>query len=460
MSTASAVRRYHARWVLPISHPALADATVVVERGRVAWVGPRADAPASGRAEDVDLGDVALLPGLVNAHTHLELTAMRGFLEELPFASWIRRLTAARREVLDDAALLDSSRLGVMEGIRAGITTYADTSESGTPLEAMRELGVRGIVYHEVFGPDPAQCNASMDALRARVALARTRESALVRVGISPHAPYSVSDALFSAAAAYARAEGLPIAVHLAESEDEARLVAEGDGPFAAFLRGRGIDVAPRAASPVELLDRTGVLAARTLLIHCVRVDARDIARLAGHDCAVAHCPASNAKLGHGIAPLAELLAAGVRVALGSDSVASNNRMDVLEEARLALLMQRARAQRHDVLSAAAVLELATLGGARALGLDAEIGSLEPGKSADLAAFPLDGPRLAPAFAIEDVLVHAAAGRPATFVCVAGEELLRDDSARHDERTVRQRVAAHAARLESWRRPQPVPATA
>ena len=341
--------RYHARWVLPISRPPLDNATVVEHEGRIVYVGERNAAPPG---VDMDLGDVALIPGLVNAHTHLELTVMRGFLEDLAFRSWILRLTSARRAVLSFDALVDSARAGIAEGLRAGITTYADTTESGAPFRAMREVGVRGIAYQEVFGPDPSQCADALAGLGERVAALRRDETSLVRVGVSPHAPYSVSDALFEATAAFARAEALPVAVHIAESEEESVYVQQGVGGWAESHRARGIAVAPRGVTPIRLLERTRVLDANPLLIHCVRSDAEDIALIARYGCGVAHCPASNAKLAHGIAPLLELLAAGVRVGLGSDSVASNNRMDLLDEARLAILMQRVRTGRHDALSA------------------------------------------------------------------------------------------------------------
>lgn len=236
--------RYHARWVLPIAAPPIADGTVVVEGDRIVWVGPRPEAPA-GDADD-DLGSAVLMPGLVNAHTHLELTVMRGFLQGLPFFDWVRTLTRARREVLDEAALLDSARLGVVEGLRAGITTFADTGDSPAPFDALRELGARGVAYREVFGPKPSQLAGSLAGLRDKVDAMRASQTALVRVGVSPHAPYSVSDALFGAVAAYATAEHLPVAVHIAEGADESLLVERAEGPFAAFLRSRGVAVAPR----------------------------------------------------------------------------------------------------------------------------------------------------------------------------------------------------------------------
>ncbi len=438
--------RYHARWVLPIAAPPIAHGTVAVDGGRIAYVGPRAGAP---HGQDVDLGAALLMPGLVNAHTHLELTAMRGFLEDLDFRSWILRLTFARREVCTRESLLDAARFGIEEGLRAGITTYADTCDSGVAFDAMLELGVRGIMYQEVFGPDPAQCDESLAGLAAKVDALRPRETPLVRVGVSPHAPYTVADRLFAAVARYAAQHHLPVAIHIAESDAEEALVVRAQGPFAHALQKRDIRVEPRAQSPVQLLRGLQVLEARPLLIHCVRVNAMDLHAIADSRSSVAHCPASNAKLGHGIAPLREMLDAGIAIGLGSDSVASNNRMDLLDEARLAVLQQRSRTARHDAVTAAQALDLATRGGARALGLDADVGTLEPGKAADLAAFPLD-PRAMPAHDPEAAAVFALHGTPAQLVTVAGRELVRDGRLLVADPGLPARVQRTGDRLQEW----------
>jgi 5-methylthioadenosine/S-adenosylhomocysteine deaminase len=214
------------------------------------------------------------------------------------------------------------------------------------------------------------------------------------------------------------------MAIHIAESELEQQLVVDAEGAFADGLRRRGIGVERRGSSPIELLERLGVLDARPLLIHCVRAEADDVARIASSRSAVAHCPASNAKLGHGVAPLDELLAAGIAVGLGSDSMASNNRMDLLEEARLALFSQRVRLRSHGMPTAADVLELATIGGASALGLGDVTGSLDVGKQADLAAFGLDG--VGPTQDPVEAAVFSLTGARTRFVCVAGKPLVRD----------------------------------
>lgn len=437
--------RYHARYVLPVSARPIANGTVAVDSGRIAYVGPRGHGPPGS---DVELGNALLLPGLVNAHCHLELTAMRGFLEALDFRSWILRLTSSKRAVLSREMLLDSARYGIAEGLRAGITTYADTCDSGVAFDAMRERGVRGIMYQEVFGPDPVQCAASLAELREKIDRLRPLQTDTVRVGVSPHAPYTVSDALFSAVARFAREETLAVAIHIAESQLEEDLVTRGAGPFADGLRQRGIAVAPRGRSPIALLHSLDVLSTRPLLIHCVRTDDADLALIAQSHCAIAHCPISNAKLGHGIAPLTRFVNDNIRVGLGSDSVASNNRMDLLEETRAAVLLQGARLGAFDAVSPQTALFLATLGGAQALGLEGEIGSLEPGKSADLAAFPLDG--VAPIHDPVAAAVFALPGSRACFVAVAGRELVRDSALVSSDPSLESRVQAAADALQLW----------
>jgi 5-methylthioadenosine/S-adenosylhomocysteine deaminase len=349
---------------------------------------------------------------------------------------------------LDRAALLDSARYGLEEGVLAGVTSYADTCASGVVMQAMRESGVRGIMYQEVFGPDPAQCAESIAGLRDAVAGLRYLETPLVRLGISPHAPYTVSDDLFRAAAALAREQRLPVAVHIAESEVERELVVEARGSFADGLRRRGIAVAPRARSSIALLDALGVLDVHPLLIHCIRVDAADIRSIARAHATVAHCPVSNAKLGHGVAPLDEMLDAGVIVGLGSDSMASNNRMDLLEEARIALLAQRVRTCSSETPSAEDLLALATIGGATAIGIGDVVGTLEVGKQADLAAFALDaiGPTQDPATAA----VFSVTAVRARFVSVAGKVLVRDGRLLSPKAGLADRMREHGEKLAEW----------
>lgn len=439
--------RYHARWVLPIASAPIENGTVVEDDGRITYVGPRDLAPPGA---DYDLGDALILPGLVNTHTHLELTVMRGFLEDLCFSEWIGKLRRSRNEVLSNEMLLDSARLGILEGLQAGVTTYADTCSSGVVMQAMKELGVRGVMYQETFGPDPAVADSAMAELDRRVSALLGEQTDLVILGISPHAPYTVSDDLYSAAARYAVSKNLPLAMHIAESREENEIVVEGAGDFADAWEKRGIDPKPRARSPIALLEKLGVLTHRSLLIHCVRLDDADIAAIASHRCSVAHCPASNAKFGHGVAPILPLIAAGVRVGIGSDSVASNNRMDLLDEARLAVLMHRAVAQRHDAFGARDALRLATIGGAAALGIHERVGTLEVGKDADIAVFRLDTARSVPSGDPESAALFALSGRSADLVAVKGWRLVEKGITAAPMAPLLHSVSAASAALHAW----------
>jgi len=264
-------------------------------------------------------------------------------------------------------------------------------------MRALHDLGGRGIVYQEVFGPDPAKFDASMRELDEALARLRPLASERLRLGVSPHAPYTVSAPLYEAVVAFARRERLPIAIHLAESKEESAFVHDGAGPFADAWRARAIAVEARNASPVAFLMQLGVLQRGALCIHCVQVDAPDIAILAAAGAAIAHCPRSNRAHGHGAAPLAAFRTAGLRVGLGTDSVVSVGDLDLWADANAAAL---------DWEDA---LRMLTIEGARALGWESEIGSLDVGKAADLAVFTstaLDRPRPSPA-----VLLTALGGR-------------------------------------------------
>ncbi|MGI8619149.1 MAG: amidohydrolase family protein [Gemmatimonadaceae bacterium] len=440
--------RYRARWLIPVSGAPIEDGVLGVSGASIEYVGPAASAP---EGEEVDFGEAILLPGLINTHTHLELTAMRGSLEELDFPDWINKLRASRNEILSDAMLLDSARHGIAEGLLAGITTYADTCASGVALPAMLEMGVRGIMYQEVFGPAPERRVGAMEELRVRIDAAglSSGDGSLVTLGVSPHAPYTVSDDLYADVARYAREAGLLMAVHVAESAAECDLVCRGAGALATRLSARGIATPVRARSPIALLDSLGALGRETLLIHCVHVDERDLSIMAEKGCAVAHCPVSNAKLGHGVAPLTEMLAAGLAVGLGSDSVASNNRMHILEEARTAVLQQRARLRSHDAVPAAQALELATVGGARALRLEDRVGTLERGKDADFAVFELGAASL-PVGDPVAAAIFSLGGAAARFVAVAGRPLVRDGRVLGVDEELTGRIAAAGRALRAW----------
>jgi 5-methylthioadenosine/S-adenosylhomocysteine deaminase len=364
-----------ANWVLPVEGPPIQDGAVAIEGDRIAAVGPAAELGTGTRYEDA-----AIVPGFVNAHSHLEYAVYAGFGDSLDdFATWISLHTQRKRRIAWPEHL-DIARLGVAECLSSGVTTVGDCSYSGAVAVAASELGLRGLVYLEVFGSEPEPALERFDQLRERI------ESVLsdrVRLGVSPHAPYSVSAAVYHACAAL----GLPLATHLSESASEVRYLLEGGGPWSE------IDwlVEPSRITGTRLLAREGLLGAEMLAAHCTKVDAEEIALLAEHDVGVAHCPRSNALLGCGIAPLRELRTAGIRVGLGTDGISSVPSYDFFDELRAAIAAARLREERPSAMTASEALELGTLGSARALGLQDEIGSLGPGKRADLAVVSLSG---------------------------------------------------------------------
>ena len=448
---------YAAEWVLPVASDPLRNGAVLVDaNGVIRAVGPAADIRTGDDIATVELGSAILLPGLVNVHAHPELAGMRGLLEDLPFHQWIpalrRAKEGARPEQGDHAA---AARWTCLEALAAGVTTIGATEDSGASLDALREAGMRGVVYREVFGPAPAQAQPALRDLILKVDGMRATATDLVHVGISPHAPYTVSDDLFRLVAAYAAAERLPVAVHAAESEAESQLVVDGDGPFAAGLRTRGIETPPRAASPIALLEDAGILATQPLLIHCVRLDDDDIQRIADRGAVVAHCPIANARLGHGIAPVVELASAGVTIGIGSDSVASNNRIDMLEEGRAAQLMQRARLRSAGALNATTLLRMLTLDGARALGLDSHTGSLEVGKDADLCAVRLHAPHTLPVHDPLATLLFSTRGSDVMLTMVRGRILYHDGRFMTlDPARLAEQVTAGAERMRAARDPR------
>src|SRR5216683_3346273 len=290
--------RIRAGAVHPVTAPPITDGAVLVGRdGKIAAVGPHPEVPAPAGTRQVEFPTAVLVPGLVNTHTHLELTHLAGKNPEREFARWIRTI-----RTLKDATTAEefahSAEQGVRDSWAAGVTCVADTGSTGAPLEALVRLGARGIYYQEVFAPDPRDSGASLIELQGAVARLGPLATGQARLGVSPHAPYTVSEPLY-------------------------RAVAE-------LLRARGIAIAAHGLSPVQYLGRLGLFASGTCLcIHCVQVDAADIATLARAGAAIAHCPRSNRAPGHGTAPLAAFQAAGLAVGLGTDSILSTGDANV-----------------------------------------------------------------------------------------------------------------------------------
>ncbi|HEV2591218.1 MAG TPA: amidohydrolase family protein [Gaiellaceae bacterium] len=356
-----------AGWVLPLDGPPIENGFVRFEGGRITEVG-------EGRAER-HYPDAVIVPGFVNAHSHLEYAVYAGFGDGLAFGPWIA-MHMERKLRLDRTQMLDIARAGAGESLRSGITMTADYSFSGTAADAADQLGLRAIVYLEVFAQEPADAEAQFEKTRALVS-----ESELVRIGISPHAPYTCSVDVYR----WCLSLGIPVGTHLTESANENEWLVHGTGPFA----GNPVMIPPTGKRAVPTLEP--VLGPDLLCAHCVDLEPDELQLLADRDVPVAHCPRSNALLGCGIAPLTALRAAGVRVGLGTDSPASTPSFDMFEEMRTAVYMARARDRQANGLTGEEALRLATIDAARALRMDAEVGTLTPGKRADLTVVSLAG---------------------------------------------------------------------
>jgi len=460
---------YCARWVLPVSSTAVADGAIAVDGEKIVAVGHRASLvtqfpQATGR----DFGESAIIPGLVNAHSHLELTAMRGFLEkeETDFFAWLKKLTIARLERMSVDDLNVSVAWGACEAARAGVTCVADASDSALEsMNALRDVGLRAIVFQESFGPDPRLAKENFEKLRTKIARLRERETSLVKCGVSPHAPYTVCAPQLEMIANFSVTESLPLMMHAAETAMEVSLMREGRGSFAEGLRSRCIEWRAPGVSTIQYLNDHSVLETRPLLAHCIHVDEADIETMKQTGARVAHCPKSNAKLGHGVAPFARFLEKRIAVGLGSDSVASNNTCDLLEEARFALLLARADAEANAAntnepnenaalgnrrLNADEVFQTATLGGARALGLQEQIGELREGLQADFAVVALDGLHQIPSYDPASTLIFGSSGRDVVLTVVAGREVYRDGHVKTvDEDRLRARMKEIAEKLRT-----------
>lgn len=454
---------YCARWVLPIISPVIEYGAIAFEESQIVGVGPRTEISSRfPEAHTQDFGDAAILPGLVNAHSHLELSVMRGFLEreENDFFAWLRKLTLARLAMTGED-LMVSATCGAIEAARAGVTCVGDASSvASQALGALRVVGLRGIVYQESFGPDPSFAAENVAKLRDQISELRELENAVVRVGVSPHAPYTVSGPQLELISLLAIDEKLPVMTHAAESEPERLFMLEGQGVFADGMKARGIEWQAPGISTIKYLSRHGVLDTRPLLAHCINVDEGDLELIKKSAAGIAHCPKSNAKLGHGRAPFAEFARRDLNVGLGSDSMASNNACDMLEEGRFAALLARlpssfdrhstkGRLPAHDLISAEEVLYAATFGGARALGWNDQIGALADGMQADFTIVNLSGAHQQPVRDPATALVFASSGRDVLLTMVAGKEIYRDGRVNGtDESEFQKRLAQVRSKID------------
>jgi aminodeoxyfutalosine deaminase len=395
-----------ARYVFPVAGPPLEGGLVTVADDRIAAV-----ELCGARAWDFDCGDAAIVPGFVNAHTHLDLTGARGQTPpSTDFIGWLRTVIAYRQERSRPQVERDIRR-GLAQAVASGTTLLGDIAHEGQSVDALLGAPVRSVVFRELLGLSDERAAAAYEGfVWWRAAFP---ESATCKPGVSPHAPYSTRRGLFS----FAAASGLPMATHLAECAEEAELLASHSGPFVSLLEGLNAWAPKGLAASFRQVLNHGVRGDPALFVHANYLPPGDAIP---NNATVVYCPRTHAAFGHPPHPFRQFLARGVRVALGTDSLASNPDLDLLSEARFVHA-------RHPDFPLAALLGMATLRGAEGLGFAGATGSLVPGKSADLAIvglpardaadphellFASDRPVLATVFRGRRVIVDAAASDP------------------------------------------------
>ena len=402
------------QWVVPVeSEGPLADHAVVVLDGRILDVLPADAAQARYDAvQTLPLPGRALIPGLVNLHGHAAMSLFRGYADDLPLMAWLSdRIWPAEKKHVSEAFVRDGTLLAAAEMLAGGITTCNDMyffpKAAG---EAFLQAGIRATLGMIVLEFPSAYASDADDYLAKGLALRdELKDEPLLAFAFAPHAPYTISDATFGRINTLAEQLGLPIHTHIHETDDEIR----------DSLKQYGV-------RPLERLARLGLLGPNFIGVHAVHVNEAEIGLLAQHGCHLAHCPTSNLKLASGIAPVDRFIRAGINLGFGTDGAASNNRLDLFGEMRLAALLAKGASGDPAILPAAAALRAATLDAARALNLDSQIGSIVPGKRADLVAVDLHALSGQPVFDPVSHLVYVAGREHVTHVWVDGKLKLND----------------------------------
>lgn len=425
------------RWIVPVE-PAgivLEAHAVVIDDDRILAVLPVADAASHyPDAARIHLPDHVLIPGLVNLHTHAAMSLMRGMADDLTLMDWLQKhIWPAEARLVSDEFVYDGTLLACTEMLRGGITCFNDMyffPEAAA--RAALQSGMRAALGIIAMESRTSYASDAQDYLAKGMALRDTlRDEPLLSFCLAPHAPFTVSDTTFAQIATYAGELELPVHIHIHETAQE---IAES--------------LAQHRVRPLARLEKAGLLGPGLIAVHSVHLDESEIALFARHGCSVAHCPSSNLKLASGIAPVTRLLQAGINVGLGTDGAASNNRLDLFAEMRLAALLAKGSSGDATVMPAHKALECATLGGARALGLQDRIGSIIPGKLADLTAVNLSASELSPCYDPVSHLVYAAGREHVSDVWVNGERRLAEGTlANLDESAIRAKARQWQMRI-------------
>ncbi len=417
-------------------HRVFPDGALAIRGDRIAALGPRAELERRySAARRLDARGRLLLPGLINAHTHAPMTLLRGLADDRALQDWLENyIFPAEARHVNEEFVLWGTRLAALEMLRGGTTTFVDMYYFEEQVaQAAQQAGLRAVLGQTIIGFPAPDHKTAADALAYTEAfLQRWQGHPRIRAAVAPHAIYTNSADTLRAAAALARRYRAPILIHLAETRREQETVQREHG-----------------LSPVGYLNRLGLLGADLVAAHCVWVDAADIALLRQRDASCVHNPSSNMKLASGIAPVVDMLAAGLRLGLGTDGPAgSNNDLNLFEEMDLAAKLQKVTRLDPQALTARQALELATLGGARALHWEAEIGSLEAGKQADLILLRTDRPHAVPMFDVYSQIVYALKASDVEAVWIAGQPVFHQGRVLTlDEKQVLARARQLAARV-------------
>lgn len=427
------------RWILPVE-PAgavLEDHALAVRGERIVALLPRAEAVSRWpQARLIKRPEHVLFPGLVNAHTHAGMTLLRGFADDTTLKAWLENhIWPAETRHLSEDYVRAGTELALVEMVRSGTTCFADMyffPDVGAEVAVSR--GVRMAVGLPMVDFPNRWAGDRQASLRKNAELyGRYRGQPGISFTVAPHAPYSVDDSGLKLCVELAEERDLPIHVHVHETA----------GEIADSLQRHG-------RRPLDRLDRLGVVNKRLMAVHATQLEEEEIAMLAERGCSVVHCPQSNLKLASGFTPVDTLLAAGVNVALGTDSAASNNDLDLLEEMQTAALLAKGMSGNADAVTAAEALQTATLAGARALGLDGEIGSLQPGKAADFVALDLSAANTQPVYDPVSQVAYSGKSSQITDVWVRGKALLEAGRlAWEDEDDILARARVWGAKIAS-----------
>lgn len=399
-----------ARWLLPIipRNKLLENQAVVIQSGNIIDICGFNEANQQYEPQErIQLGEHILMPGLINLHAHAAMNLMRGLADDLPLMPWLEQhIWPAEQKLLSASFVYDGTLLACAEMLNGGITTFSDMYfYPEAAAEASIKIGMRanlGLVVLEFSTQYANSAESYID--KGTQARDQFKNESLITFSFAPHAPYTVSDATFEQINTLSAQLNIGLHTHLHETLTE---IAQSEQAY--------------GMRPIERLATLGLLDATTTLAHCVHLNDIEIQLLAEHGCSIAHCPTSNLKLGSGIAPIAKCVAQGINVGLGTDSAASNNRLDLFAEMRLAALLAKGSSYDATVISAYQVLEMATINGAKALGLDEQIGSIEIGKLADLTAVKLSDINMQPCFDPVSHLVYVAGREQVSHVWVNGD---------------------------------------